>query len=186
LSWKFSKKSNPLPSHAGVERLIPLGEIVTTHGLDGWFKFNAYNAQTAALSASQQIFLEKAGVRSAHQLEASRRHRGQFLIKLLGIDHLGDADRCVGSTLLVAEEALQSLAAGEYYHYQVIGLEVFDVRGERIGTVTRTWATAGGELYVVAGESKEHLIPAVKDIIEKVDLIARRIVINPPAGLLDL
>jgi 16S rRNA processing protein RimM len=186
LSWKFSKKINPLPSPAGVERLIPLGEIVATHGRDGWFKFNAYNAQTAALSTSQ-IFLEKEGARSPHRLEASRRHnRRQFLIKLLGVDHLGDAGRWVGSTLLVAEEALQSLAAGEYYHYQVIGLEVFDVRGERIGTVTRTWATAGGELYVVAGESKEHLIPAVKDIIEKVDLVARRIVINPPAGLLDL
>jgi 16S rRNA processing protein RimM len=168
------------------ERLIPLGEIVTTHGLDGWLKFNPYNPQTSILSANQEIFLEMDGSRSAHRLEASRPHRRQLLIKLLGIDFLADAERWVGSTLAVAEEALQSLALGEYYHYQVIGLEVFDVRGVRIGTVTRTWSTPGGELYVVAGDSKEHLIPAVKDIVDKVDLSARRIIINPPEGLLDL
>jgi 16S rRNA processing protein RimM len=168
------------------EQLISLGQIVTTHGLDGWFKFNAYNAETSALSAPQQIFLEKDGVRSEQRLEASRRHRGRFLIKLAGIDCLADAERWVGSTVSVAEEALHSLEPGEYYHYQVIGLEVFDIRGERIGTITQTLPTAGGELYVVAGESKEHLIPAVKDIIEKVDLSARRMIINPPEGLLEL
>jgi 16S rRNA processing protein RimM len=168
------------------DRLIPLGEIVTTHGLDGWLKLHAYNPRTSALFPGQYIFLEKNGVRSAQRLEATRPHRGQFLIKLAGIDLLADAGQWVGSSLLIAEEALQSLEAGEYYHYQVIGFEVFDTGGGRIGTVTRTWSTAGGELYVVAGESKEHLIPAVKDIIEKVDLDARRIVINPPAGLLEL
>jgi 16S rRNA processing protein RimM len=168
------------------ETLIPLGEIVTTHGLDGWLKLNPYNPQTSILSATREIFLEKDGTRSVYRLEASRPHKRQFLIKLLGVDLLADAERWVGSTLAVAEEALQSLAGGEYYHYQVIGLEVFDVRGERIGIVTRTWSTPGGELYVVAGESKEHLIPAVKDIIDKIDLSARRIIINPPEGLLDL
>lgn len=168
------------------ERLIPLGEIVTTHGLDGWLKFNPYNPETSILSAAREIFLDKDGTRSVHRVEASRPYKRQLLIKLVGIDLLADAERWVGSTLAVAEEGLQPLAAGEYYHYQVIGLEVFDIRGERIGTVTRTWSTPAGELYVVAGESKEHLIPAVKDIIEKVDLSARKIVINPPAGLLDL
>jgi 16S rRNA processing protein RimM len=68
----------------------------------------------------------------------------------------------------------------------VIGLEVFDTQGERIGIVTRTWPTPGGELYVVNGGSKEYLIPAVKEIIEKVDLASGKMIINPPEGLLDL
>ncbi|MGH7824028.1 MAG: ribosome maturation factor RimM [Candidatus Binatia bacterium] len=168
------------------EQLVPLGKIVTTHGLEGWLKLNPYNPQTPVLSPNREIFLEKNGLRSAHRIESTRPHKGRLLIKLLGVDLIDDAERWIGSTLSVAEEELQSLEAGEYYHYQVIGLEVFDVRGKRIGTVFRTWSTPAGIIYVVAGESKEHLIPAVKEIVEKVDLNAGRIVINPPAGLLDL
>lgn len=84
------------------------------------------------------------------------------------------------------EEALQPLNAGEYYYYQALGLEVFDLQGRRIGVITRIWPKDGGDLYVVAGLSKEHLIPAVKDVIEKVDLAGRKMIINPPPGLLDL
>ena len=42
------------------------------------------------------------------------------------------------------------------------------------------------DLYVVQGATKEHLIPAVKDIIEKVDFASGKMIINPPEGLLDL
>jgi 16S rRNA processing protein RimM len=109
-----------------------------------------------------------------------------LLVKLSSVDQIDAAAKWVGSILYVAEQSLDSLSAGEYYHYQVIGLEVFDTKGERIGVVARTWSTPGGELYIVNGASKEYLIPAVKEIIEKVDLAAGKIIINPPAGLLDL
>lgn len=99
---------------------------------------------------------------------------------------MSDAEKLVGSILGVMAQSLDSLPPGEYYHYQVIGLEVFDTEGKRIGTVARTWSTPGGELYVVDGASKEHLIPAVKEIIEKVDLVTGILIINPPEGLLDL
>ena len=84
------------------------------------------------------------------------------------------------------EESLAAPAPGEYYHYQVIGLEVFDTTGARIGTLKQIWSTPGSELYVVAGADKEHLIPAVKEIISEVDLAAGRMIVDLPAGLLDL
>jgi 16S rRNA processing protein RimM len=78
------------------------------------------------------------------------------------------------------------LKPGEYYHFQVIGLEVVDTQGKPIGTVSRTWVVGGREIYVVAGGAKEYLIPAVKEIIEKVDFEMGKMIINPPDGLLDL
>jgi 16S rRNA processing protein RimM len=116
----------------------------------------------------------------------SRPYKSQFLVKLSGVDRINDAQQWVGSILYVPERDLDSLPSGQYYHYQVIGLEVFDTQGNRIGVVARTWSTPGGELYVVNGAFKEHLIPAVREIIEKVDLAAGKVVINPPDGLLDL
>jgi 16S rRNA processing protein RimM len=149
-------------------------------------KLNPYNPQTALLTPTLAIWLEKDGQRWMHEIEASRRHKKQFLLKLSGLDGIEAAAHWVGSILFVAEQALASLSSGEYYHYQVIGLEVFDTAGRRIGIVARTWSTPGGELYVVQGAAKEHLIPAVKEIIDKVDFAAGKMIINPPEGLLDL
>jgi 16S rRNA processing protein RimM len=168
------------------ERLVPLGEIVTTHGINGWLKLKPYNPRTTLLNSTLEIWLEKDEARSLHQIEASQPYKGQFLLKLSSVDQIDAAAKWVGSILYVAEQSLDSLSAGEYYHYRVIGLEVFDTKGGRIGVVARTWSTPGGEIYIVAGASKEYLIPAVKEIIEKVDLAAGKIIINPPAGLLDL
>lgn len=168
------------------ERRVPLGEIVTTHGLDGRLKLKPYNPQTTLLSEGQEIFLEKEGNSSSHILQSSSPHKGQFLVKLKGLDSIEQAQPWVGSILSVGEEALQPLESGEYYHYQAVGLDVFDTKGTWIGKVTRIWSKEGGNLYVVTGNSKEYLIPAVKEVIEKIDLPAGKIIINPPPGLLDL
>jgi 16S rRNA processing protein RimM len=168
------------------ERLVPLGEIVTTHGLDGWLILNPFNSETTALSSRQVVFLQKDGICSAHELESSKQYKRQFLIKLRAATGIDVAKQWVGFTLCVKEEALNSLPPGQYYHYQVIGFEVFILSGECVGTVTRIWSTPGADIYVVQGETKEFLIPAVKDIVEKVDFAAGRLIINPPDGLLDL
>ena len=168
------------------EPLVPLGEIVATHGLDGWLRLYSFNPHSETLSPGLEVCLEKSGGRSIHEIESSKPHKKQFLIKLRGVNHIDSARRLVGATLLVDDAALAALAPGQYYQYQVIGFQVVDVDGWVIGTLVSTLSTAGGELYVVQGSAKEHLIPAVKEIIEKVDFAEKKMVINPPDGLLDL
>jgi 16S rRNA processing protein RimM len=166
--------------------IVPLGEIVTTHGIAGWLKLNPYNSDSPLLSTLSEVILVKDKTRTAVQVDSARPHRRQILLKLRGIDDIETARRCVGSTLSVPEEALATPAPGQYYHYQVIGLEVFNTNGARIGTLKEIWSTPASELYVVVGVDKEHLIPAVKEIIAEVDLAGGRMIVDLPAGLLDL
>ena len=168
------------------EPLVPIGEIVTTHGLAGWLKLHPFNRDTSALGEGVAVVLQIRDAESPFEIEASKPHRSQWLIKLRGVDSIDAAARWVGARLLVSEADLDELGPGEYYHYQVIGFEVFSLAGERIGTISSTLSTAAGELYVVQGAEREHLIPAVKEVIEKVDFDAGTMVINPPEGLLDL
>ncbi|HWO43722.1 MAG TPA: ribosome maturation factor RimM [Candidatus Eisenbacteria bacterium] len=168
------------------DAFVPLGEIVAAHALGGWLKLFPYNPHTTNLSQGNEVFLDKGGRRAPHRIESIRPHRRHLFLKLSEIDTREQAEGCIGAVLLLREEALQSLEPGEYYHYQVIGLEVVTTGGERIGKVTGILLTAAGVIYAVAGESKEHLIPAVKEIVDKVDQSAGILVINPPAGLLDL
>jgi 16S rRNA processing protein RimM len=166
--------------------IVALGEIVTTHGIAGWLKLNPYNFQSPLLAGLSDVILVNDKTRAAVKVESARPHRRQILLKLCGIDSIESARPWVGSTLNVPEEALATPPPGQYYHYQVIGLEVFDTKGARIGTLKSIWSTPASELYVVAGVDKEHLIPAVKEIIAEVDLAAGRMTVDPPAGLLDL
>jgi 16S rRNA processing protein RimM len=165
---------------------VPLGEIVATHGLEGWLKLNPFNPETSAFDSSREVILDQAGDRTPHEIESSKRHGRQILVKLRGVDGIDEARKWVGAILCVDAAALGPLEPGQYYHFQVVGLEVCALQGERIGIITRVWSTPAGELYVVQGATKEFLIPAVKEIIEKVDFAAGRVIINPPEGLLDL
>jgi len=168
------------------EPLVPLGEIVSTHGLDGWLKFNPFNPDTTALSLGAQVVLESPGRQASFAIEGSKRHKRQFLVKLRDVNDIDEAKRWVGSTLFVGEETLDALEPGQYYHYQVVGFEVVQTNGESVGKITAIMSTPSGEIYVVQGAAKEHLIPAVKEIVEEVDFTAGKMVINPPPGLLDL
>jgi 16S rRNA processing protein RimM len=185
--WRSSKRSSPTaPEPQAPERLVPLGEIVATHGIAGWLKLNPYNSKSPTLVSTRKIFLEKDGARSAHRVQAIKPHKNQLLVRLQGVDGIDAAEKWIGAIVSVAELDLPALSADEYYYYQVVGLEVFDTHGNRVGTIARLLSTPGGDLYVVQGEAKEYLIPVTKEIVEKIDFTTGRIIINPPEGLLEL
>ncbi|HEY2987046.1 MAG TPA: ribosome maturation factor RimM [Candidatus Binatia bacterium] len=187
MSWRSSKRNNPTasPSEAP-DRLVSLGEIVATHGIDGWLKLRPYNPNSPTLLATQEIFLEKNGARSPQRLESVKPHKNQLLVRLAGVDGINAAKKWIGSTVSVVEAQLPPLNPDEYYYYQVVGLDVFDTKSNRIGTIARITSTPACDLYVVEGEAKEYLIPVTKEVIEKIDLAAGRVIIDPPEGLLEL
>ena len=182
--WKSDNRDGP--SDRVPERLVPLGELVSTHGLEGWLKLKPYNPQSTLLYSAKEVVLERNGIRSQHYLERSKVHQQNALVKLRGTEEINHAEKLIGSVLSVGEDALQPLEPGEFYYYQVVGFDVLDTHGEWIGKVARIWFKQGGDLYVVAGASREYLIPAVQEVIEKIDIRARKITINPPAGLLEV
>jgi 16S rRNA processing protein RimM len=134
----------------------------------------------------KEVFLEKDGARAPMRLAAVKPHKRQLLIHLDGVEDINDAKKWIGAAVCVAEGDLPPLADNEYYYYQVVGMDVFDTKGARIGTIARLWPTPGGDLYVVEDGEKEYLIPVVKEIIAKIDFDAGRVIVDPPEGLLEL
>ncbi len=166
---------------------VSLGVIATTHGLNGWLKFNPYNPDTDVLAAGRKVHLARGDTCADLQLAVDARPvKNQLLIKLQGIDRVDEAQRWVGATLSVDESALAPLEPGQYYHYQVIGFEVVDIYRGRIGIITSVLSTPGNDILVVEEAEKEYLIPAVKEIVSKVDFAASRVIVDLPEGLLDL
>lgn len=83
------------------------------------------------------------------------------------------------------EEAVP-LAPGTFYVSQLRGARVVTEEGIEVGEFAGLEDSPGHDLWVVRAGSREHLIPAVSEIVRRVDVEARRITIRPPVGLLEL
>jgi 16S rRNA processing protein RimM len=88
--------------------------------------------------------------------------------------------------LRIPAEQLATLPPGAFYHHDLVGCRVETTGGAPVGTVEAVEGAADASRLVVAGATGEILIPLATDICTTIDVRARRIVIDPPAGLLDL
>jgi 16S rRNA processing protein RimM len=75
----------------------------------------------------------------------------------------------------------------EYHDHQLVGLAAVNPAGEPLGTVTGVdHAPASDLLMLRRPDGRTALVPFVKALVPQVDLAAGRVVIDPPAGLLEL
>ena len=178
-------------NRASSGRLIALGEIVGTHGVHGLLRFHPYNhrADPAALAVDHPVFLTPRTAPAAEprpvMLRTARPHGRVVLLQLAGVDRIEDAEPLVGSVLAVPAASLPPPAPGEFYAYQLEGLEVLTVGGDRLGTVDALFPTGSNDVLVVRDGAREHLIPVIADVVREVDLAAGRVVIEPLEGLLE-
>jgi 16S rRNA processing protein RimM len=119
-------------------------------------------------------------------IESVRLHKGQALIKLAGIDDANGAELLRGFFLMVPLEQALRLPQGTYYLYQIVGLDVYTTEGELLGKLEEVLSTAANDVYIVRGpgitdQSGELLVPAIKEIVKKMDVDTGRIEIRPPS-----
>jgi 16S rRNA processing protein RimM len=117
-----------------------------------------------------------------------RSSRWHNQILLLAFDGVGDRNQIeeLRDQLISSDVDLGSLAPGEYHFQQLIGCEVFQQNGELIGAVDEIVKLPGQDLLSVSRAGGQVLIPMVKQIIIEIDVLAKKIVVNPPEGLLDV
>jgi 16S rRNA processing protein RimM len=115
-----------------------------------------------------------------HEVQRSRWSRGFVYLGLSGIDSRNAAEEMRGALLEVPESDLTPLPEGQYYRFQVIGLEVRTPEGGSLGRVAEILSTGSNDVYVVRGGPRELLIPAIEDVVKEVDLEGGRLVVELP------
>lgn len=113
------------------------------------------------------------------EVRRSRWSRGFVYLSLAGVDSRSAAEELRGALLEVPEADLMPLAEGEYYRFQIIGLQVQTPDGTVLGRVAEILSTPGNDVYVVRGGPRELLLPAIEDVVKEVDLEAGRLVVEP-------
>jgi 16S rRNA processing protein RimM len=105
-------------------------------------------------------------------------HRKLIIVQLKDVDHIDRANRLVGASVLVEKASLPELEEGEYYWADLIGMEVTTPTGVRSGKVSGIIPTGGQDVLVITINGEEVLVPATEDVIQRVDVVSRRMVVN--------
>jgi len=124
--------------------------------------------------------------RTRKKLEDVWEHKGRKVLKFEGVNTISDAEAWTGCWVMIPAVDAIELPEGTYFNHDLIGCSVHNLGGTFIGTVSEVLDIADNTQLVVSGSGREHLIPAVKSICVEISIKDKRIIIDPPEGLMDL
>ena len=166
------------------DQLFKAGIVTGTHGLRGDLKVRPENLDaTGLVDASRVVLCSEDGSERAHVPLRVTIHKGNYLLRLAGLESIEKVEELVGCEVWMPLEDLEDLPAGESYWHQLKGLEVIDARRGSLGTLDAMFATAAHDVYVVNGPFGEVMIPAVEAFITEIDLERGCMHVELPEGL---
>lgn len=166
---------------------LAIGRISAAHGIRGEVKVEVLTDFPERYKPGARVYLgvgtEDPEARPV-RIGAARPHKGALLVKLDRVPDRNAAELLRDQYLLIPEAEAMPLGDHENYLHDLIGLQVETADGQHLGTLQEILITKANDVYVVAGPGGEILLPALRDVILRVDLSARRMTVAVPEGLL--
>lgn len=157
---------------------ICVGAIAGAFGVRGEVRLKSFCTRAEDIATYGPLATED-GKRS-FAVKLTRPVNGGLGARLAGVDTKEQADALKGTTLWADRAALPSLPDDEFYHADLIGLEVVDTGGVSLGRVRAVHDHGAGDILEILGPSGVLLVPFTRAAVPTVDLTAGRIVADPP------
>lgn len=164
--------------------LICVGLIGSARGLKGDLRVKSFTADAKALVSFGQL-TDKTGGR-AFELKPVGQHKDQMVVHIKGVDDRNAAEALNGQELYIERSRLPETEEDEFYFSDLHGLDAELPDGTPFGQVILVEDFGGGPFLEVRTSGHGNvLVPFTKAAVPNVDIAARRVVIDPPEGLLE-
>jgi 16S rRNA processing protein RimM len=164
-----------------------VGYIARAHGIRGQVIVNVEtDFPEDRFYPGAELLVNRGGRVEPLVITTVRFQQGRPVMGLQGIEDMNAANTLAGTELRVPVESLAALPDGAFYRHDLVGCAVETLIGEAVGVVAAVEGTFGRSRLVVRTATGEVLIPLVDAICPLIDPAAKRIVIDPPEGLLDV
>lgn len=178
-------KSSSSDAPADPEWLI-VGKVGKPHGVHGDVLVDIITDFPERLVDGVRFGLgSEDGPSEYHEAFRVRYHRGRWLLSVTGLRDRDAIESWRGRYLFLPEQSLDELPEGYYYEHHLVGLECVSPDGTSLGVVMGVDPGPAQTRLVVRRDRRDFLVPYVPEIVREVDLDARRLVLDAPAGLLD-
>lgn len=161
-----------------------VGKIVNTQGLKGEVRVYPFTDDINRFDDLDTFYIDK-DFNTKWNVERVRYKGNLVIMKIKDIDSIERAELLRDKFIYVSREDGRELDEEEYFIADMIGIEVFTVDGEKVGELKDVLQYAANDVYVVKGEEKEYLIPAIMKFVPTIDMNERKMIIDPIKGMLD-
>lgn len=165
------------------KQYLEAGKIVNTHGIRGEVKIMPYTDTAELLSEFDRLFMGKN--HDEVTIEHSRVFKNMVIAKIEGVDTPEDAQKLRNKLLYMHRDDLD-LDEDTYFIQDLIGIEVSDAdSGFLYGKITDVMQTGANDVYVIKGDDREYLVPAIPEVIISTDIDENIMTIRPLEGLFE-
>ena len=161
--------------------LIEFGKIVNTHGLKGEVKVYSYTDNESYILKLKKVYIEG----TKYDVQSIKPFKNMFIMKLKGIDVIED------TKILIDKMCFREVIEGEsnqdegFFIKDLIGIQVVDETNNTLGTLKEVFNTGANDVYeVVQEDGKSIYLPAIKQVVKKIDIEARIMVVKIMEGLI--
>ena len=152
-----------------------MGRILAPFGVKGWVKVETFSESPENLARHPSWWIGSEGDWRECRVAETERHGSRLVARLEGCENPEAAVKYRGREIAVPREALPPAGADEFYQADLVGLEVWNLMEERLGTVTGLFNNGAHEVMRVAGEEGERLLPFIPQVVREIDMQAGRI-----------
>lgn len=161
-----------------------VGKIVNTKGLMGEVKVYPITQYPRRFDDLTFVYVETKNGKSKFDIERVSYTTKFVLLKLKGIDCLEDAEKLKGCLLYVDRSNAIKLSEDEYFIGDIIGLDVYDIHNQYLGKINDVYSPGSNDVYEVIDKNENKiLIPAISQVIKKIDLYGGYMIVELLEGL---
>lgn len=164
-----------------------IGVITGTHGIKGTFKVFPTTQDPKRFELLKEVIVEHKDKHEIFKISKVAYHKNLVLLTVKEIDDINVAELYKRDRILIPEELALPLLEDEYYAKDILGMNVITTDGEELGAVYDIYETGANDVYSVKKDenSKEILIPAIKQCIIEVNKADKKMVVKLLEGLRD-
>jgi len=175
-----------------MEDVLKVGVITSTHGVRGEVKVFPTTDDVNRFKKLKNVMLDTGKEMQKMEIAGVKFFKNMVILKFKGIDNVDDVQKYRQKDLYVARKDAVKLYKDEYFIADLIGIDVFEEDGRKVGVLKEVMPTGANDVYVVElcedfadNGQKEVLIPAIKQCILNVNPEENKMTVHLLDGLLD-
>lgn len=166
-----------------MDKYFTIGKIVNTQGIKGDVRVVPSTFDVTRFELLDEVLISD----KTHKIEYVRYHKNFVILKFSGVDTMTEAEKLKNKFIQIPDSLALPLSEGEYYIRDLVGLSVFSDEDEYLGILDEVMETGANDVYTIKKENtKDLLIPAIKQCILNVDIANKKMIVHLLEGLKDL
>lgn len=167
-----------------MQEYLEVGQIVNTQGLKGGVKVNPFTDDMKRFEKLKKIYVQNKNDLKEYEIQQVKYFKKQVLLKLKGIETIEEAEKLKGMFLKIDKKDAIRLPKDTYFIADLLGIKVVTQEGEELGNIVDIYPTGSNDVYVIKSEEgKQLLIPAIKQVIQNIDLENKKMIVCLLEGL---